>query len=57
MEIELKRLVSLGNYTMKTLMTRGAKGPFNITMIGVVAEGKNLEIIAHCITKEVTRRA
>ncbi|KAL1449278.1 hypothetical protein WDU94_000487 [Cyamophila willieti] len=37
-EIEMKRLVSLGDYSMKTVM-KNAKGPFNITMVNVVAEG------------------
>ncbi|KAI5700436.1 hypothetical protein M8J76_000526 [Diaphorina citri] len=37
-EIEMKRLVSLGNYSMRTMM-KSAKGPFNITMTNVVAEG------------------
>uniref|UniRef100_A0A8D8ZML5 Uncharacterized protein n=1 Tax=Cacopsylla melanoneura TaxID=428564 RepID=A0A8D8ZML5_9HEMI len=37
-EIEMKRLVSLGDYSMKTMM-KNAKGPFNITMVNVVAEG------------------
>lgn len=37
-EIEMKRLVSLGNYSMKSWVNK-ASGPFNITMLNVIAEG------------------
>jgi hypothetical protein len=40
----MKRLVSLGNYSMRTMM-KSAKGPFNITMTNVVAEGNILALV------------